>query len=54
MIKTNKGNKLVLDFTCLYQVSTNTKRQSSHLDLPDLAETAKSFTVKNLHVFDAR
>ena len=52
MIKTNKGNRLVLDCTCLfrYQVCTNTKEINFHLDLPDLAETAKSFIVKNSNV----
>ena len=49
MIKTKKGKRLVLECICLFrfQVSTNTKTENSDLDLPDLAETAKSIIVKN-------
>ena len=37
-----------------YQVSTDRQTQNSDLDLPDVAETIKSFIVKNLNVFLAR
>ena len=49
MIKTNKGKRLVAECTCIfrYQVSADRQIQNSDLDLPDLAETAKSFIVKN-------